>query len=128
MGNCDPNTEVVVGNITDETLSTVTVTTKEFYFDVITGINLDVEDEDVFLRTLDSDTENLIVKHNRAGAGCTCYYKQFSWDSCNCNSPCISDPGECSYSSTFIACCGDQPFCSYGGSSAVSSCGSGGKQ
>ena len=126
MGNCDPNTEVVVGNITGDTLSTVTVTTKEFYFDVITGINIDVEEEDVFLRTLDGDTENFIVKHNKAAA-CNCYYESFG-SNCNCNSPCISDPGDCAWSPEFIDCCGAMPFCSSGSSSASGACGTGGKQ
>lgn len=126
MGNCDPNTEVVVGNITGDTLSTVTVTTKEFYFDVITGINIDVEEEDVFLRTLDGDTENFIVKHNKAGA-CNCYYESFG-SNCNCNSPCISDPGDCAWSPEFIDCCSAMPFCSSGSSYVSGTCGTGGKQ
>ncbi|MDA9029808.1 hypothetical protein N9H59_01725 [Flavobacteriaceae bacterium] len=128
MGNCDPNTEVVVGNITDDTLTTVTVTTKEFYFDIITGINIDVEEEDVFLRTLDGDTENFLVKHNKEAAACYCWYKQFSWDDCDCFNPCISDPEDCSMSMNFIGCCGSTPFCNSGSPNASGLCGNGGKE
>jgi hypothetical protein len=128
MGNCDPNTEVVVGNITDDTLTTVTVTTKEFYFDVITGVNIDVEEEDVFLRTLDGDTENFLVKHN-AASECYCYYLNDRGASCDCFNPCISSPEECdSYSSAFVGCCATTPWCSGGSSFAGNMCGQGGKK
>jgi hypothetical protein len=128
MGNCDPNTEVVVGNITDDTLTTVTVTTKEFYFDIITGINIDVEEEDVFLRTLDGDTENFLVKHNKEAAACYCWYKQFEWDDCDCFNPCVSSPEDCGLNPSFIGCCGSSPFCSMGTANASGLCGNGGKE
>ena len=128
MGNCDPNTEVVVGNITGDTLSTVTVTTKEFYFDVITGINIDVEEEDVFLRTLDGDTENFIVKHNEEQIRCSCWFKYDEGMDCFCDSPCIYDPGQCMQSPTLIDCCGFRPFCSNGSSFSSGTCGAGGKK
>jgi len=121
--------EVVVGNISGDTLNTLTVSSVGFLFEGLIGYNVDVEEEDVFLRPFLGDGGDFIIKHNRRGMdlGCQCYYEE-GFSNCNCNDPCISDPEECPSMGGFIDCCGSEPFCSYGSAFVGGECGTMGKQ
>ena len=128
--NLKPNDEVVIGNTTDNTLTTSIVSGVEYYFDVFNGVNIDVEEEDVFLRPLVSDDNYFIIKHN-AASSCHCYSATNNPGNCYCNNPCVYDMSECGYDYYHIDCCSSQPSC-FGGdySYIMSTCsgGAGGKQ
>ena len=91
--------------------------------------SVDVEDIDYYFRTDNSATPSQgVVHHNKEQLGCQCYFKNFEWTSCNCNSPCIYAPGECpDFEPGFIDCCASAPFCD-GGTYSQGPCGEGGKQ
>jgi hypothetical protein len=109
--NLKPNDEVVIGNTTDNTLTTSIVSGVEYYFDVFNGVNIDVEEEDVFLRPLVSDDNYFIIKHNIAPS-CQCYSANFSGGNCICSNPCPFNPDECGdFDENFIDCCSSPPNC-----------------
>ena len=124
LSNCFVNDEIFVGNVNTNVLDTLTITNVEYYFDVFNGINIDVEDEDVFLRPLGDDNETFIIKHNfeprpveegprEPVAGkefCMCYYSDSQ--KCNCKDPCLYNAEECrDFRMNWIECCRTEPDC-----------------
>ena len=107
--------EVVVGSINNNILTTKIIQSSEYFFDVVDGFTIDVEEEDVYLRPLDGVTADYVIKHNKQT--CRCWYKDPEFADCVCEEPCISNPDECeSFDPTFVDCCQVQPVC-FGGTS-----------
>jgi hypothetical protein len=114
--------EVVVGSINSNILTTKIIQSNEYFFDVVDGFTIDVEEEDVYLRPLDGTATDYVIKHNKQT--CRCWYKEVDYVDCVCNEPCISPPDECeSGNPMFIDCCQSEPDCFGGGSYAGTFCG-----
>lgn len=110
--NLSVGDEVVIGDTTVSSLTTSIVSDVVYLYVSKEGYNLDVEDTDVYLKPLNSNDNQYVVKHNKE-IECFCWYVPEFIDpgSCRCKSPCIYDGFECGpyRGYNFIDCCSSQP-------------------
>jgi hypothetical protein len=129
FGRLNVGSQVVFGSLSDDSLSTATVTSINYEFKYLVANSVDVEDKDVYL-VLDDQTNPMYytIHHNAKGLPsekCSCWMKENEWDDCICEQPCIFNPEECEFSPFFIDCCQSAPNCngSYFNSFAANPCG-----